>query len=211
MFTVYWIYDKMLPINQIHLIAFPLSVNLDLQLLSPYGSHFVGGFPGFNNKIMKALRRDGGCSLVWKLSTNISNRRDINLSVNILYTPIRIPSLTLLYLYLLQVFLPLLSFFSFTGRRMVSVFGTLWFCYSISKSLPWSWGLGAVRFSWPRPPHKLQVQEEETSASEPPTPAQDVQAERDFPPHLTSSDQPPPAETLPPPVKTHSGEASWAL
>ena len=26
------------------------------------------------------------------------------------------------------------------------VFWTLWFCYSISKSLSWSWGLGPVRF-----------------------------------------------------------------
>ena len=60
-----------------------------------------------------------------------------------------------LYLYLLHIFLPLLSFFSFTGCQMVSVFGTLWFHYSISKSLSWSWGLGVVRFrqlaSWPAP------------------------------------------------------------
>ena len=29
---------------------------------------------------------------------------------------------------------------------MVSVFWTLWFCYSISKSLSWSWGPGPVKF-----------------------------------------------------------------
>ena len=71
-------------------------------------------------------------------------------------------TLTLLYLYLLHVFPPLLSFFSFTGCRMVSVFWTLWFCYSISKSLSWSWGLSPVTFrqlaSQPTPSHRGQVQ-----------------------------------------------------
>ena len=42
--------------------------------------------------------------------------------------------------------LPLLYFSSFTGHQMVSVFWTLWLCYSISKSLSWSWDFGMVRF-----------------------------------------------------------------
>ena len=38
------------------------------------------------------------------------------------------------------------------------------------------------------------AQQEDTSAPEQPTPAQDVQADRDFPPDLSSGDQPPPGE-----------------
>ena len=50
------------------------------------------------------------------------------------------------------------------------------------------------------------AQQEDTSAPEQPTPAQDVQAGSDFPPDPSSSDQPPPGEALPSPVKTHSSQ-----
>ena len=59
----------------------------------------------------------------------------------------------LLYLYLLHVFLPLLFLH---WVRMVSVFWTLWFHCSISKSLSSSWGLGQLA-TQPAPSQRTDI------------------------------------------------------